>query len=87
MRGNKLRIKIQNHEEHTVLFPTPVGPITLKLVSTGNKVKKSMDRVARNHDVSRPTANHNILDCGILFRQGCFNHIGVVVEWEEFWLL
>ena len=44
-----------------MLFPTPVGPITL--VSNGNEIfiKRSMDRVARNHDVSRPTANHNII--------------------------
>ena len=51
-----------NHdqEEHTVLFPTPVGPITL---SKSNKIflVKSMDRVSRNHDVSRPATNHKII--------------------------
>ena len=43
-------ITVLNHEEHTVLFPSPVGPITLKLVSS--EIKKSMVRFARNHDVS-----------------------------------
>ena len=86
MRINDLN---PDHERHTVLFPTPVGPITL---SNGNEnfFKKQMDRVARNHDVSRPTANHNIitrLDHAILVLP-CyprfFSHMGaVVVEREE----
>ena len=61
-----------------MLFPTPVGPITL--VSNGNEIfiKRSMDRVARNHDVSRPTANHNIiasLDHAILLLPRCSSHM------------
>ena len=52
-----------------------------------------MDRVARNHDVSRQTANHNIITCldyTILLLPGCprfFSHIGgtVVVGREELW--
>ena len=53
-----------------------------------------MDRVARNHDVSRQTANHNIiirLDLVILFLRGRLrfvSHMGsVVVEREELWSL
>ena len=49
-----------------------------------------MDEIARNHDVSRQTANHNIiirLDNEILFLRGCptrsFSHMGIVVEREE----
>ena len=50
-----------------------------------------MDRVARNHDVSRPTANHNIIACldhAILLLPRCprfFSHTGdiAVVEREE----
>ena len=43
-----------------MLFPTPVGPITL---SESNEIflVKSMDNVSRNHDVSRPTTNHKII--------------------------
>ena len=91
-----MRITILNHEEHTVLFPSPVGPITLKLVSS--EIKKSMDRFARNHDVSWQTAanqlNHNItsifrpslgLEIPLLPTLGChrfFSHVGgtTVVE-------
>ena len=73
-----------------MLFPSPVGPITLKLVSS--EIKKSMDRFARNHDVSWQTANHNIifrpslgLGIPLLRRLGCprfFSHVGgtTVVE-------
>ena len=55
-----------------------------------------MDRDARNHDVSRPTAYHNIitrLDYAILFLPRCprfsFSHmvVTVVVEKEELWSL
>ena len=50
-----------------------------------------MDRVARNHDVSRQSANHNIiirLDNEILFLRIFFSHmVGVVVEREELWLM
>ena len=46
-----------------------------------------MNRVARNYDVSRQTANHNViirLDNEILFLRGFFSHMGgVVVEREE----
>ena len=57
------------------------------------KKKETMDRVARNHYVSRPTANHNIiarLDHAILLLPRCprfFSHMGnantAVVEREE----
>ena len=79
-----------------MLFPTPVGPITL---NNGNEkfFKRSMDnlRVARNHDVSRPTVNHNIitrLDHAIFLLPRCsrfFSHLSgtVIVEREGLWLL
>ena len=37
--SRKLRITIQNHDEHTVHFPTPGGPITLKVVSISEIIK------------------------------------------------
>ena len=53
-----------------------------------------MNRVARNHDVSKQTANHNIiihLDLAILFLRGhprFFSHMGSeVLEREELWSL
>ena len=66
-------------------------------VSNDNEIfrkKETMDRVARNHDVSRQTANHNIiahLDHAILLLPRCprfFSHLGgtVVVERIELWL-